>query len=693
MSEYIKKEEAHLRKLTKGKSPKKYINIFLIVFLAVLFCELFIFNFKWLNSVFDKEITAASAITGAETSGDGTYLITDSTFTIEFHDVNNKIKYLYLRPGENPDNKMEVSVSAKDEANENFITAPARTAVSAVEQSQYIRLHFSGTVSSLKITISGMEGKTIRDSDIRLNVRVPLMFSWVRVLALFILAMVLFVLRPKSFIYQYKTNLSGKKQKLAMVILIGIYSMIFWGMLHWNTSALAWHENMEHHQQYYKLVDAFKQGHLYISDDVSEELKNMENPYDRYAREANNVSFKWDHAYYEGKYYCYFGAVPALLVYLPYNLITGGNLPNYIAVFILGVLFMIGTALLLWRVIQKWYDQIPFALYLVLHAVFVAVSGLAYVVYKPDFYMIPSLSALVFTVFGLSSWLSAERTVGSARKLCSGSLAIGSFCIALTSGCRPQFLLAAFLGIILFWDHTVKRRILFSKDGIHQTLALCLPFMIVGVIAMWYNVSRFGSVFDFGANYNLTSNDMTHRGFVFGRCGLGIFTYLLQPFNLKATFPFLSEFGVSTVYQGLTLTENLMGGVLSLYPILLIGVYGVLKKKLFRNACVYKMVSLSVVMAVVLSVLDAQMAGLLTRYFSDFVWLLALAAVLTIFALYDTYASKVLLKREIIRFVVILSWITLTIAFFSILAHGEDSIKNSNPVLYYRIQHLIAFWM
>lgn len=33
---------------------------------------------------------------------------------------------------------------------------------------------------------------------------------------------------------------------------------------------------------------------------------------------------------------------------------------------------------------------------------------------------------------------------------------------------------------------------------------------------MWYNAARFGSPFDFGANYNLTSNDMTRRGFAVG---------------------------------------------------------------------------------------------------------------------------------------------------------------------------------
>lgn len=683
-----------LKRFLREKKHKRFRFVFTAIFLGSICCELLIFNFKWISSVFEREIEAAPQIYGAEYSGDGSYRVTESTVIIEFSDINREVKYLYLTPGSESGSIAEASISARDEANDNFISAPGRKILSDVEASKYIRLHFSGKIKSLRIYLSGMEGKSFSVSDIRLNVRVPLLFSWARVLVLTLLITALFVLRPKSRIYRYKTDLTRPKQRMTVAVLLVFYTMIFWGILHWNTTALTWHETMEHHQQYYKLAEAFKQGHLYIDEDVSEELKNMDNPYDRSARAAQGVSFKWDHAYYNGKYYCYFGAVPALLLYLPYNLLTGGNLPNYAAVFLLGVLFMAGTALLLWEIIRKWYRKTPFALYLMLHAVFAAASGLAYAAYKPDLYIIPILSALVFTVFGLSAWLSAETAGRSGGEvLRPGRLALGALCIALTAGCRPQFMLAAFLGVILFWNCTFKKRLLFSRDSVRQTAAVCMPFLLIGALIMWYNAARFGSPFDFGAAYNLTSNDMTHRGFVFGRIGLGIFTYLLQPVRIKATFPFLEEFGVSTAYQGLTLTENLMGGVLFLYPILFIGIYGVFKNGLFADKRIRAMVHLLVFMAVVTAVFDAQMAGLLTRYFSDFVWMLMLASVFTVFALYDTCVSRKGTGQQVIRATAALSAITLIFAFLSILAHGEDSIEAANPTLYYTIQHLIAFWM
>ena len=96
---------------------------------------------------------------------------------------------------------------------------------------------------------------------------------------------------------------------------------------------------------------------------------------------------------------------------------------------------------------------------------------------------------------------------------------------------------------------------------------------------MWYNAARFGSPFDFGANYNLTTNDMTGRGFVAGRTGLGIFTYLLQPPMVNAVFPFIRDFTASTVYQGRTLMESSLGGAIGYFPFCLSEYMGCLIEK------------------------------------------------------------------------------------------------------------------
>ena len=684
-----------LREILTEESRRKYITVFVLILIGAFLCEIFIFNFKWINSAFDKPIALGEpSLSDITRNGDSLQVNGDSA-SIEFKNIDKKLKFLYFNPGDEKDNiKANITVSAVDEANSYGISAPQRTVISSVKPSQYIRLHFSGEVQSLKISISNMKNKSLNLSDIGLNVHVPLMFSWIRFLVLTLICMLLFILRPKSSVYSIITDLTKKKQRIAATILLVVEIISFCGIINWNTVVKEYHNTVYYNQQYYDLVDAFKHGHLYTHDDAPEALKTMENPYDIGARNAKGISYRWDSSFYNGKYYCYFGVAPAVLLYLPYNLITGQNLPNYMAIIIFGSISFLGVMLLLWEIIKKWFNKTPFAVYLLLSFVFPMAAIVSYVAYKPDFYVVPNTSAIMFAVFGLVFWLMSERTgKNGVTVLSSKMLASGSACVAMTALCRPQFLITAIFGVIFFWDYAFKERRLFSKKGINQTLAICLPFVIIGLITMMYNSARFGSPFDFGANYNLTTNDMTHRGFVLGRIGYGIFSYLLQPLSVNAIFPFIHDFGIATVYQGLTLSEYQMGGVLWLYPILIAGICGALKMSLFvGDKRAYRFVYSSVLMAVLVVILDTEMAGLLTRYFTDFIWLLMLSTSMTIFALYNKYTDMTS-RKTLGTLTITLSGLTLVLVILGILCHREYPLNEFNPNIYYSIQHMIAFWM
>lgn len=681
----------------KEETAKKYGIVFVLFLVFSFLCELFVFNYKWIDSIGSHEIRIENMQTSGVKNTNGQLVFTSDTASITMNNINQKVKYLgfVLDDSHDDTDVLKITISANDEANAtNALTAPERVVTTAAKTSQYIPLHFSGNIDSMRISVTKQSGGSVTCEGITLNARVPLSISLTRVLILALILMALYILRPKSSVYNIVTDLHNTNQRIAVALVIIIMSSVFGGMIKWNTGVTSWHETYEHHQMYYELVDAFKSGHFYLDAEPSEALKNMENPYDFAGRYAANAAFKWDHAYFEGKYYVYFGAVPALLMYLPYNILTGGNLPNYIAVYILGVFLMIGVMLLLWEIIKKWFKKTPFALYLLMSVTFSAAPALTYAVYKPDFYLVPVLMALTFAVFGVALWLSAEGTTKKGKEiLIPWRLCTGSLCVALTAGCRPQFLIAAVFGVMLFWNRAFKTRELFSKQGMKATIAVCAPFAVVGILVMIYNAARFGSPFDFGANYNLTTNDMTQRGFVWGRTGLGIFTYLLQPIRLDALFPFLHDFEKATAYQGLTLTENLMGGVVWLYPILFIGLYGVLKKDLFDDKRAYRMIYFGLIMTVIVAVTDAQMAGLLTRYYMDFVWLMMMGSVITVFAMYDRTNGDIKARTPVINVTVTLAFITLALSFLTIFAHTEDAVVSTNPALFYKIQHMIAFWL
>src|SRR6266536_3088345 len=89
----------------------------------------------------------------------------------------------------------------------------------------------------------------------------------------------------------------------------------------------------------------FASGHLYLPIQPSPLLLAQPNPWD--------PSVDWslkqqDMALYHGRYYLYFGAAPAVLLFTPWRLITGHDLPQTFAMFLLcfaGFLFSCGSLL------------------------------------------------------------------------------------------------------------------------------------------------------------------------------------------------------------------------------------------------------------------------------------------------------------------------------------------------------------
>ncbi len=680
-----------MKKLLHFESPKKQAGAVLLLVLALAFlCELFVCNFKFWHSLGEtpSQVTP-TLVSGATDLGDGRYRIYKSDAYVEYENINQEVKYVRISPETGYDTKVKFHTT--DEGNEYPISAPSRTVNTIVRPTQYIRMHFSGEIGYFKIDFLNTVGTIINTNDIEFNARVPMMFSVVRMLAMVLLVMLLYILRPTSLIYGVKTDLKRRKQKIALAVVIFLQIGTFIGLSFVNTDALRWDDTEVHHRQYYNLIEAFKRGEL-STGEGSESLNAMKNPYDFNARVENEVEFNWDNAYYKGKYYSYFGVLPAILLHLPYNLITGGELPNNIAVIVFGIMLIIGAAFLLWEVIKRWYKNTPFVLYIMMSVVFSAISALFYAVYKPDFYMIPPLSALAFSVIALGLWIGAEREDGTLRV---SRVMWGALLIALTSMCRPQFLLTLFFGVVLFWDAVFKKRTLFSRTSIRTTLALCLPIIIVAAVAMWYNYARFGSPFDFGANYNLTTNDMTKRGMVAGRTWLGLFTYLFQPIRLDAQFPFVNDFDPATVYQGITITEKQIGGAFAIFPILIFAIAGVFKRVWTKDKLAYKIICFSTVAAVVIVALDTQMAGVLMRYFADFVWLLMLAASMTVFGLYERVEKgESAISSKMLRvWLVVLVYVSMAVAFLSIFAHSKNAVWWSNSIAYQYIKTLVAFWL
>ena len=267
-------------------------------------------------------------------------------------------------------------------------------------------------------------------------------------------------------------------------------------------------------------------------------------------------------------------------------------------------------------------------------------SWATYACAVPGHYGIPIITGLACLVWGLAFWISA--TAGGTIRV--GRAVIGSLFVALIIACRPQLLVGGLIGVVLLagcFRHM-------EKPVFARGVALALvPFVVVFALVCWYNAARFGGPFDFGANYNLTTNDMTHRAFTLDRMPFAVFTYLFQLPVLTLDYPYLAATDTSSGYYGVNIVETMWGGLFALTPVLLVSVLLALKqfRKRFHPAPLALALT-SLLIGIVLVVFDANGAGVLMCYTMDFGFFFALAAVMCITQLWPIEGNNALVVVE-----------------------------------------------
>jgi len=445
--------------------------------------------------------------------------------------------------------------------------------------------------------------------------------------------------------------------------------------------------------QYDYIAEAFTRGHVYIDQfEPPEALAEMDNPYDPGLRgmvmDESGETFIWDFAYYNGKYYSYFGVVPVILFYLPYLLITGEWLATFNLVILLTALFVITVFWFLYTLVKKKFPDISLGIYLLISILFIAASEVTYCVQKPQIYVVPIISGLLFDFAGLTCWLKASDGEGKVRKRW---LITGAFSIAMTMGCRPQLAIVVLFAFPIFAKE-IRERLFFSKMGMANTLCVIIPFIAVGVALMWYNYIRFGNPTDFGATYNLTSLDMNNRGFILDRFILGIWEYLFQPFIVRAKFPYFSvvatQGGLTTDYQGQVINEFLMAGFFAYntigYSICLIPRF----RRQMKDRGIYWLSVCSILFAMTIMMVDTQMVGTNLRYLTDFSSILMIAVVLILLTLFDIYKSDNGYRTILLESIIIMTAICLFVNYFSLVAEGRSNeLKGCDPKVYYAIKY------
>ncbi len=661
------------------KKNEKLYKIIIIFVISVLF-EIFICNFTFFKSLFYKPyiVPDSDIVTNMDLEKGKT--VEDSY--IEILNINKKINNIYIDI--NYPEEYILDINATDKGNKLYFSLPSRQVTNSVKKSKYINFNLSGKSKKLKLKFSFLENENITVNKIVINSNVPMMFNVIRCVLVFSILLFVYLFRSKSVLY--KINLNSYKFKKQLLILIIVFNILIFSII--GIKSLFSYNDHDKPVFYGDLADMVIKGEVSLKDNLnnSEKLLNkMDNPYDTKLRDKLIVNDKqknylWDYAFYKGKYYVYFGVVPAVLFFVPYKLLFNSYLSIHFLIYLCIIFTVIGISLLLYQMINKYYKDCSVGVFILLDFLLTYCIGLIYLMKFANSYILPVVCSLMFTVFGLILLCGILKS----DKYIKLKLFFGTLCLALVAGCRPNLLVGSFLVIpILYAFYKENKNKIKKEDFIKYFIVFSIPYILVAVGLMYYNYIRFGSVFDFGSNYNLTYSDLTARGFDISRIPLGVWQYLFNPVNFINVFPFITSVPIVTNYMGATTFEPMYGGVFFTTLIFSVCLFLPKLKKIINNKMIYGTCWLMVILGFIVVILDLEMGGILPRYMADFTWLFAFTSVLILLSI-ENYKFKY--KDIFHKVLFVLIFLALIYQFLSMF------VEVYLPFYLY-VKYLIEFWI
>jgi hypothetical protein len=296
----------------------------------------------------------------------------------------------------------------------------------------------------------------------------------------------------------------------------------------------------DHTTHYYtQLADAFNKGQLHLELQPSKALLEATDPNDPNSRPAFSDEV-WDLSLYDGKFYIYWGPVPALLI-APLQKILARQITDIFLVYFFYAGLLIFNSLIIMKVWKRFFPQIP------AWNVFICIPLVAFILPIPWSLNVPqvyeaAIGAGQFFLIGGAYFALLAFENDSPNKI---YLFLAGLFWALSVGSRAlnAFSVIFFAALVSWW--VIKDLTGFQKP-IVEYIKILLPFFIplgIGALGIgWYNWARFDSPFEFGLQYQITLfNLKKHTDWVFhaNYFLLNFYNYVLQPFKIVSGFPFI----------------------------------------------------------------------------------------------------------------------------------------------------------
>lgn len=281
------------------------------------------------------------------------------------------------------------------------------------------------------------------------------------------------------------------------------------------------------------VVEALAVRQVYFLPQPSEELIQMDNPYDYTLRTMQGVPYLFDATYYDGKFYTYFGVGPVLVLMLPYYMLTGKYLHTYVANLIFMIILIYLLAICYHLCIKRYVHKVSVVLYIIGYITLIIGSGFLTLLAGQK-YDISVTCALDFVLMSIILLLCLLENNHFARlKLFLGGGTAGLIVLS-----KPNFIVYYIpIGALLYMFLKKNK----SKGIYKQAVWFIIPLGCCALFQMWYNYARFDNVFEFGNQYQVGANIQMFNYFSILKIFKGLMGYLFTlPLVDVGNFPFIT---------------------------------------------------------------------------------------------------------------------------------------------------------
>ncbi|GHU82280.1 hypothetical protein AGMMS50284_3900 [Clostridia bacterium] len=723
------------KKLNFKDKKDKLVKSAAMALVIALVLEFAVFNYKTFQNFSGDEKLHYNLSTAANNEKDGVNVEVFETndnpvYIVSFNNINIKVDSIKISPTTNS-KTINCDIIYTDEAFSEMIPMSSNvTIVNHLETTTHITPHMVGNTGNISFRLTAESHTKISAVNIDFNVPSPLSFNLLRVVICFALFFFLLFLRRKAGESPVIFNAKSQKQRRAVLAFIAIQLII----ISFNVFApfavfddngnFTKFELLQSHDIYHELSEAILEGHIDLNvrdnstgaidreNDSIAKLEELDNVYDPTQRDG--IELKWDHAFYNGKYYSYFGVVPVFVLYLPSYFLTGKLISSQMVSYIFACFAAVFMSLSVFELAKRWKSKPPLILVIAAMAALCNGSMLMYSLAGSLFYEVATLSAQAFVSAGFYFILRACNK----ENLPKASLAMGALCMALAVGCRPNFLLASFVTVTFVWQALQaknqcnpqatltppqnkiysayssliqKIKSVFCKENLPQIFSFAVPYAIVGFGLMIYNYVRFDSFFEFGAAYQLTVSDITKSKAVdLSKLPIMLAQYMWMVPQFTTRFPFVFPKYEGSNYLGYYYGLNYFG----IYANPLLWLTAMLPWSLKRGLKENKLrlfAVLSLAIGLFMALLCTSMGGTSLRYAADFAWLLFLPAIVIAFNLYEA-ASKRKIAKYVYPCLLILAFSSALMNILISISPDKSQLSEKAPQIFYWLQYMVTFW-